>query len=358
MSVINAAQLTFSGEEIKSLSEAIMTAYYEKPNLSEVHTLVKGIKAKKQIAILGLLGLVGKTQTGCDPTGNAGTITMSEKSWDPAYIGDRFEQCFTDLLDTFFAWGMNNGVKKSDLTSTDFANFLEDRLGDAITEAVFRLAWFGDTAAANYNDSPAGVLKNGTDEAYFNSINGLFKQIFTIVTGDSTKKIAITKNAAATYALQKFDSTDTTNEVATNTFLQMIDEADSRLTASKDTIILATKSLVAQYKRERRKASGIELAYQRTESGFKFVEIDGIRIYEMEIWDRNIKAYYDNGTKYYLPHRAVLSTKSNIQIGTEEEANLSELNSFYDQKTKTYNVDFGFNLDAKIAEDYKIMSAY
>jgi hypothetical protein len=358
MGVITASDLTFNGEEIKSLSEAIFTAYYNKPNLSEVHTLVTGIKSKKQIAILGLLGLVGKKQSSCSTTANAGTIPMSEKFWEPEYIGDRFEQCFTDLLETFFVWGLKNGVEKADLTSTDFANFLEERIGDAVVESIYRHVWFSDTDAANYSDSPAGVIKNGVDKTYFNSIDGFWKQIFAIATADTTKKVAISKNSGNSYANQKFDSTDTGNEVATKFLQDMIDGADERLIDTEDKIILATKSVVDQYKRERKAKTGIDVAYQRVESGMQYIEIDGIRVFAMSIWDRIIKAYFDNGTKYHLPHRALLVSKATLQIGTEEEGNLSELDPFYDKKSKSYIVDFGFNLDAKVVEDYKIMAAY
>jgi hypothetical protein len=359
MSVITAADLTFNGEEVKALSETIITEFHKNPSLSEFHTLVKGIKARKQIAILGVLGLVGKKKAGsCSTSENAGTLPMTEKFWAPEYIVDRFAQCWEDLLETFFVWGLKNGVEKPDLTSTDFANFLNEQIGFAMEESVFRHAWFGDTDAANYNDSPAGVITNGVDPDYFNAIDGLWKQIFAIIATTPAQRVTIAANAEATYVLQKFDSTDTTNEVVTGYFQTMIDEADERLTAAGDLVIVCTKSMADQYKRERKKASGIDVAYTRVEKGIQSLEIDGVKVYVFSFWDRMIKAYFDNGTKYHLPHRAVLTTKSNLQIGTEEEGNLAELDPFYEKKEKKYYVDFGFNLDAKLIEDYKVMAAY
>lgn len=358
MSVIDPSDLTFNGEEIKALSEAILSDYYEKPTIQEFHTLVSGIEAKKQIAVLGLLGLVGKKVTSCTADENESQIPMSEKFWEPEPIGDRFVQCWTDLRNSFFIYGTKAGVNKADLTNTDFANFLSERLGDAMTESVFRHAWFGDTDAANYNSSPAGVITNGVDVDYFNVIDGLWKQVFAIVAGNSAQKIAITKNAGANYADQKFDSTDITNEVITNVMQQMIDDADTTLTSSNDVVFVCTKSVADQYKRERKKATGIDAAYQRVENGISMLQIDGITIYVFEFWDRMIKSYFNNGTKYYLPHRILLYPKSNVQVGTENESTLSELDAFYDKKSKTYNVDFQFNLDAKIIEDLKIMAAY
>jgi hypothetical protein len=357
MGIINPAQLTFNGEEIKALSEAIMTSTFEKPELAQFHTVVTGIKAKKQIAILGLLGLTGKKQTGCAVTPNAGVIPMSQKFWTPQMIGDRFQQCYTELLGTFFAWGLKNGVAKADLTGTDFANFLEDRLGDAIKESVFRLAWFGDVDATNYNGVPAGVITNGTDVGYFTAIDGLWKQIFAIVTATPARKITIAKNAGANYAAQEFTAADVTNKVATNLFRDMVQKADQRLRSSQNKVIICTRSLADQYENEL-ESVGVSESFSYIQEGISTLTRKGITIYAFDFWDRMINSYQNNGTKWNLPHRAVLTTIENIQIGTEEETNLAELDPFYDKSTKLYNVDFGYNLDAKVIEDYKIQAAY
>lgn len=356
--VITPSDLTFNGKEVMSLSEAIMETAFENPQLTDLHTIATGIKGKQQIAFLGLLGLVGKTSTGCAPDENPGTIPMTEKFWDPKYIEDRFAQCWKDLLPSFFQWGLKNGVKKADLSGTDFLNFLEDRISIAMKEAVLRLAWFADTAAANYNSSPAGVIKNGINVAYFNPFNGLWKQIFTIAAAHTTQKVAIAKNAGATYPLQAFDSTDTTNQVVTNILQTMLDTADTRLSEQESPEFIVTKSVADQYMRERRNFPNIDIAYTRTEDGWDTLKISGVTIKVFPFWDRMIKSYYDNGTKLYLPHRIVLTTKDNIPVGTEEESTLAELNPFYDEKSKTFYVDFGFNMDAKLLEDYKLMTAY
>lgn len=358
MAVIDVSDLTFNGEEVKDLSEAILKTAIETPSLNEFHTIVTGIEAKKQIAILGLLGLVGRVSTGCAPDENPGQIRVSEKFWDPAYIEDRFAMCWKDLRESFFVYGLKKGVKKADLINTDFANFLEDRLSVAIKESVFRIAWFGDTAAKNYNGTPAGVIKNGINVDYFTPIDGLWKQIFAIVAANASQKVTITKNAGATYALQAFDATDTTNQTVTNIMQQMLDNADVELSEQENPIFIVTRSVANQYKRERRAATGFDIPYNRIENGWDSLTVDGKTIYVFSLWDRIIKSYYDNGTKLYLPHRIVLTTVENVQVGTEEESNLSELNPFYDEKSKTYYVDFGFNLDAKFIEDQKGMFAY
>ena len=95
--VINVAQLTFNGEEIKSLREAVMEAVFEKSELNAIHKMIPGIVAKKQIALLGRLGTIGIKFPGCDPPSNVNNIPMTEKFWDPTGVFNRDEQCFEDL---------------------------------------------------------------------------------------------------------------------------------------------------------------------------------------------------------------------------------------------------------------------
>lgn len=368
MALFDSSDLTLNREDIKKLSEAIMKAYYEKPGISEFHTLVSGIVHDKQIVILGLFeGLAGLAKTTCGGTPNPGTIGASEKTWTPKLIGDRFEDCFDNVLDTFFKWGLKSGYNKPDLTATEFALFIEERIADSIVESVYRHAWFGDTAAANYNSSPAGIITNGTSLAYFNVIDGMWKQIYAIVAADSDRKTGdissgvgiTTRNGQSTFALQKFTATDTTNQVVTHTLENMITDADERLVAGTDVpIFIVTKSVADQYKRERKAFANIDMAYERIESGILKLVCDGFDLYVFSFWDRMIKAYESNGTKYHLPHRIVFTTKSNLQIGTEQEKNLGEFDAFYDKYTEKYVIKFAYNLDAKVIQDDQIQVAY
>lgn len=360
MALITPADLTFNGEEIKQLSEAVFESGFSKPELSKFHTIVNGVVAKKQIAILGRLsGMVGKGSGGCAPASGTNTISLSEKFWNPAPVSDRLEACWTDLQESFFLYGLKMGVQKQDLTSTDFFNFVSDLLADSIQEAIYRIAWFGDVDSATTTDSPAGVLYTGTDVAYFNKIDGFWKQIFAIVTADATRKTAglATKNAEASYSAQEFNSTDTTNKVVTNTLQNMRYGADYRLREKANLVYIVTQSVADQYERELI-ASNVAFTTERLENGITLLKSGGIELYAFNLWDRIIRSYYKNGTKYYLPHRAVLVSPENLQVATEEAGSMAELDVHFDRTTKKNYIDFLFNIDAKVVLDYEIQVAY
>ena len=358
MALIDVTDLTFNGEEIKAVSEAVFESAFSKPELTKFHSVVNGIVAKKQIAILGRLsGLVGKGTGSCDPSSATNAIVNTEKFWNPAVVSDRFESCWSDLKETFFLYGTKKGIEKYDLTGTDFLNFVEELVTDAIQEAIYRIAWFGDTTAENVVDG--GVITNGTDLAYFNKIDGFWKQIFAIVAGDSARKTTdlASRNGQASFALQNFTSTDTTNKVVSNALQNMRFGADYRLREQAGLVYVVTQSVADQYERELL-AYNVAFTTERLENGITLLKSGGIEVYSFNLWDRIIRSYYSNGTVYYLPHRALLVTPTNLQVGTEEVSAMSGMDVFNDKKSKKNFIDFAFNIDAKVVLDYEIQAAY
>jgi hypothetical protein len=284
---------------------------------------------------------------------------MSEKFWMPESIQMRLEECWTTYNASFFVWAMNKGIKRADLTNTDVMAFIEDRATVALDEAKLRHAWFGDTDAATTTDSPAGVITAGTNLDFFNAIDGYWKQIYAIVTATpATKAATITKNSGVSYVLQAFDSTDTTNKVVMGYMQEVLDEADVRLTDRDDKMFIVTKSVYDQLKREYKSYGNVADSFLMNIDGVPTLTFDGVPVKKFSFMDRMIRAYQDNGTTWYQPHRIVLTTKANLQIGVEDEAALAGLDVHYDKVTKNNYIDSQFLMDVKVVEDYMISVAY
>ena len=352
------SNLDFNGKEVMALGETIQESVFTNPEMSLFHEFVEGIKAKQQIAILGIVdGLTGLGDGGCDPTVDVLDISTTQKMWEPESVSNRFAYCWTELKGTFFIWATKNGLEISDLTGTDYLNFIEERLSAALAEEVLRVAWFSDLTADNV--SGTGVITNGTNLGYFNKIDGFFKQIFTIVAADSARLTAglDTRNAGVSYAAQEFDATDVTNRVVTNTLQNMRYGADNRFRSNPSLMYVVTQSVYDQYERELTEAN-VAFTTERLENGMAQLSSGSITVVAFDFWDRIIRAYEDNGTTYNLPHRAVLLTKENMQVGTEAIGNLSEIDVFYHRKDKKNYVDTAYRIDVKIIKDENIQVAY
>ena len=348
----------FSKELVREASEAIFTEAYSNAALSDVHEIMQDIKVNKQIVFVGGLStMLGKGSNDCNSDVSTNAIPMSQKVWTPADVSDRLSFCWKALEDTFWAYILKSGVEKADVTETEFMVFIGERIEEALLEMVYRIAHFNNTAAALV--SGGGVITNGTDLDFFDKIDGLWVQIFAAVASDSDRQtLGIdTRNAGASYAAQKFTATDTTNFVVTETLENMSYEADERLMSKANVSILVTKSVGDQYKRELKKANRA-FTTERIEGGIEKLMCDGLEVRIFSLWDRIIRAYEDNGTTYNLPHRALMTVKENIPVGTADAGSFSDYDVFYDKTDKLTYVDIATTIDCKLLEEHLFQVAY
>lgn len=351
-------------KQITSLSEALFQAFFNDPSLTSIVNVMEGIKVNNQLLIFDRhTGLSGKKITACPtPTNSTLGLNVSEKVWTPTYIGDRFSECWTVLQGTCLQWMLKNGIEKQNLTATEYASFLEEQLQDTIAEVYQRIFWFGDKGivAGTGNNLAAGEV------AFFNMIDGIFAQLFDIVTATparlSTTHLA-TQNAAASYALQKFTATDVTNQQVSKALDTVWYDASIKLrsVAKADLVYLVTQSVQDQLEKERKAISGIDLPYMRQENGQMTTTWNGIQVQPMQIWDRMIEAYFgDDATpvKSTLPHRIILVPKNNLHLGVESVGSMGELDIWHSKETSSLVADYGASMDAKIGIDEMIQAAY
>jgi hypothetical protein len=180
----------------------------------------------------------------------------------------------------------------------------------------------------------------------------LFKQIFAQVTGSQYVEIA--KNAGVTYAGQVLAADESIAILKA-----MYNAADSRLLAQPNKKFYVTRSIWDGYLNDlesiQNSGAGNTMI---NEDGKVTLTYRGVEVVNMEIWDRIIEAYQDNGTVYNLPNRAVLTTPQNIPIGTLADGDFGTVDAFYDRTLKTNYIDGVYTIDAKHLESYLTVVAY
>ena len=354
-SAINDGAFSFNQEELKDWSKVIHELTFADKELTTLHDVETGIKYNSQIVFASKGGLLGKAVTGCTPNAITG-ITLSQKTWNPVQEDFRLEHCSADV-DT-----QNKLVLQMAKMNPDFYNILEgsqSTIGDFLVasildrlkENILRKIWFNDTAAAL---EPAGVITVGTDIGYFNTFNGLFKQIKSEINAGDSNYVAITKNTAASYTLQALASGD-----AIATFKAMYASADSRLLARTDLKFYVTRSLYDGYLNDleslQNSGAGNTMI---NENGQMKLTYRGIEVINMEIWDRTIRAYETDGVTWNLPHRAVLTVPSNIKVGTLAADDFGTVKAFFDMYHNVNVIDGIYTIDAKHMEPYLTVAAY
>lgn len=348
-STIDFSKFDFSQEQIRSFNELIQKAVLESPELASMHTFEYNIRNSQEIGFVdGSLGLLGKASQGCGTrTPDNKTLGTSVKQWSPVRWEVFLQFCWTDLESNFGRFLRKLGTDVDNLENTEFLAFMEEYVRKGITDMFFRFVWFNDTAAATVTDSPAGVFTDGTDVDYFNLFDGNFVQLADIVATTPARKTTIAANAEATYALQ--DST-LTNQVAYETFLKLVDDAPIELTGRTDTVVYMTNSIWKKVNRYLQEKS-LVFELDKAINGIKSMTLDGYKLVSVPMWDKIIRTYQDNGTKYNSPHRMLMTTETNLPVGLEGTDLFTTLKIWHNNDTEYTNVKVKDALDSKVLVD-------
>jgi len=347
---INLDALHFTADELRSLNELVVEAVLEAPELVKFHTLVTGIKNDKRIGVIpGSFGLVGKAAQSCNPVAQCYELPAVEKTWEPRYLELIIDMCIDELADTLMKMAVNCGADSFNLTNTEIFTFLEEIIAKDLKKMVFRHAWFGDVDAANF---PAGVLTPGIDPDFFNVIDGFWKQFAEIYAVNPDQNVALPGNDQVSIALQFSVATPLLMYNAIN---NVIDSAPCELSEQPDRILLVTKSVMDRLRRQLQALGTAFQDYKLMTNGIEIAMWDGIPIYSVCLWDQWIRAYENNGTTLNDPHRAVYTTKSNLNIGMACTSVFENINSFYDPRSRYNRIEAVDAFDAKIIQDNLLM---
>jgi len=349
--ILNPSDLTFNGQEAKDIGEAVIESIFENPAVADLMTVYDGIVTKKQIPFLGTLSKITKKDAGCGSGVSSNNIPMTEKFWEPENLKIWLQLCAEDLLNSFWVYAQRLGMDRSDVTGTTIASFVVDRMTAAAQEDLLRIIWFNDKSAEWVDDG--GVITDGVPLADYNIIDGLWKQIFAVVAGSPARYFEIAENSEATKSAQLLLA----QERAFKVFQGLMAGADSRLKSAPDKIIICTTTLLENYA-QYLEGQGNDASFIRIENGYSTLRYRNVTIYGMDFWDRTIQSDFDNGTTYDLPHRALMTTKMNLAVGSDKLADAESFKVYYSEDTELNNFKGKYRVDAKLLQDYLIQVAY
>ena len=230
-----------------------------------------------------------------------------------------------------------------------------------MVEMFWRIAWFGDTDAKNVADS--GLLTTGVDKTLFTMADGLWKRLKAITATNAHQLTTIeantTKDTSATpkvtYASQK--AAIRKEGVAIGIVDDMLSDADSRIFDKEDHAIMMTNSLFKALRNDVKKLHNLQLEVEQVTSGIQLSRYDGHEIIVLDIWDRMIKKYEDNGTSLNCPHRAILTSPQNLFAGTTDKELIADLSVTFNDETRYNNIFAQSNIGTLVGEDALVQVA-
>lgn len=318
-------------------------------------TSLKKVKNGDPVAFLGEGNAVGIAGSGCDPTYEEYGVANSQKRWE---LGDwqiPLKICYESLRGTVADYSLNTGTPVGDLTGTEFLTYiLRPALELQMKRMIWRFGWFGDKNAALIADG--GSLTAGTRKDLFTTCDGLFKRIFAQCTANQSQLTAIDANKKTTYKGQK--AAILKEGVATGVFDTMLMDADSRITADGDAVILVTKALADALTYDIKKVYKVIMPWESVFDGIDVANYNGVTVARVSIWDRMIKAYENTGTALNKPYRAVYANINQLQTATDADGLISDLDIWFDKKERRSYVYSTGRIGTQILEDDMFHAAY
>lgn len=337
------SNLSFNPKNIGNLKELISETPFLREKFLNYVTLRK-VQNGDPIGLIGEMDAVGTAGAGCDPEFVGVGIANAQKRWD---LGDweiPIKICYEDLVGTIAEYALKEGTNVGDLTDTEFMlQVFEPKLSEAIEKMIWRIGWFGDTAAQNVTDG--GNITDGVDVNLFKATDGFWKKLFAIGTANPSQVTAIATQTKAAMLTQG---------VATTLFDDIIMDADSRLTASSDSVIYVTKALADALTYDVKKVHHVIMPWEVVFDGVKVSEYNGVKIAAISIWDRIIASMEDG----YKPYRAVFSDPKNLQVGTNADGLVSDLDMWFEKKERRTYIYATGKIGTVVLEDSMVHLAY
>lgn len=326
--------------------------------IGQISTVLTGVHKGDKVVGIGEFGALGKKGGGCKPTYDTATINTVEKEWQIEQWAVNLGICYDDLKDTLVKYAMRWDKDVADLTASDYLlDVVEPRLRSAVEKAVVRMMFLGDTAAAHISGSGGGNITAGKDLSLFTTCDGFFKRAETIAAANPASRVVIEANTKSTYAEQMNGLR--TSGVAMKIFDDMIYAASGALIGASDKVIIATRSLAdALAKDIRDNNKGSELQWESIMKGVDVATYDGITVVRMPILDDLIKEFNNAGSALVNPHRAILTTKNNLLLGTPSDDVFAELDVWFDRTDKMSYISGTGWLDTQILDDNLVISAF
>ena len=338
-------------ENLKTIKDAIQETFYKDEDIADFVTITK-VKDGDPIAIIGEMEMVGKADSGCDPTYDEKGITNNLERWK---LGDwqvPIKICYDSLKGSIAEYSLKTGTDIGDLTDTDFMVIYTDALERAMKQMVWRFGWFGAEDAQTVSEG--GKLTDGLKKEYFTTCDGLFKKIFAATATKNRTEIAANKETTMSAQIAAIRN----QGVATDLVDNMLMNVDSRIIDDPNAVLLMTRSLADALTYDIKKTYHDIMPWEKVFDGFQTSTYNGIKIASVSIWDRMIKGYEKGATAYNLPHRMVFCNPNQLMVGTPQDSLISEMDAWFDHKERRNYIYSTGKIGTALLEEGMIHAAY
>ncbi len=348
-------EINNSDRLLQDLRDAIVQKAITRP-ADSIFSITPGIKGGQQVVALKDQEYITKQQIGCDPTFSAFNIAGLSQKWNPRSMDVRIKMCYTEFEGAFTQWGLANGYDRRNLQEADFFDFIQQMVAGAMAKDFIRVAIFGNKDILV--DDILGANAEGAAGDYNQIDAGLVKTLQLLKSNPelAAQFVDITKNAGADLTAQALAA-----EEANAIYDALVDS----LEFEGGDQFLTSNTLFKNYKNQFR-GKLLESGVSAIQNNFE-PQFDGKSLTDLKFaYDRYVKRDFTKvvdevaGTKVQnLPHLAVIADKSNLQIGVDDAAALTDLRLEYvGGADENFYIKASYLMDFKVPNPYAVAAAF
>ena len=335
--------LTLEPENIRDLRQLINIDTLRDERIQDYFRVLNA-RHGDPVGLIGKGAPIGTAGCGCGPEYEAFAPANVLKRWDLGCWQAPLAVCWKDMEGTIAEYALKNGTPIGDLNGTQvMSEVIYPLINDLYVDLVWRLAWFGDTAADIQTNG--GAIDDNVDPALVQAVDGLWKAILTQVAIDSNQQTAISTNTKAAVIQAG---------VPMGIIEQMMVDANASTMALTNKVIYMTSAFATALEWDMRQSGCGCMPWEERVNGVRTTSWNGIQYIALPKWDEYIQ-YFESGNS---PYRAVLTNRDNILIGTPGGEFVQDFDMYFDRITRAMYIYGTGKLGAMFANDAAFQAAF
>jgi hypothetical protein len=318
-------------------SKILLEPMFHSDDINSNYTIYPSVKYKQNIVMApSLKGITAVNEgcganAGCDPAG----FSVTNKVITVENVSVKQEQCWTEFKDQIIVESYKNGINMPDLSGTQLAEVIINRVRNGVMSDMSRNIWAGMTATAvadcSYESMGQGLWDKLGLDANFADAGSLQRVTGTGAASDyATVGARIPSTDAALVLGQAFEGAPSA--------LQQVDARAKRMFVTPNVYNAWYASLTAVASN-----GAVDYGHSEAQTGKGRLYFRGIELIPMYVWDDaltartgadlpDIFAVNDSGgVGVNTTNGVIYAAVDNLFIGTDVNAPENELKMFYDE---------------------------
>ena len=325
-------------------TKMILEPIFHSDEIMRHYTLYPNVKFRQNVFLANSLNKIVMANGGCSSADNSGSglstsFNIDDKQISVADCSVKMSQCWDTFFNEFQVESYRDGIDMPDLTGTQLADVIANRVRKGIAQDVVRVMWGGDTALGfvtySWTDGLFKLMDAGTVGLETLSVSG--------GTGQTAVGGTLVGTDCDSLLAQVFDGAPAA--------LQQVPASEKRFFVTPNIYNAWYGSLTTVGQ-----AGAVDYSHSEAQTGINYnrLHFRGVEIVPMYEWDTIMTdddpALWNTGGVNYK-NGVVYAAKDNLLIGADVNDPSAQFKMFYDDVSDNMYIRSYFKLGFQYAYD-------